>query len=60
MRPSNQTLVKKLAIVLVFKLAVLLALWWVFVRDARVPVDGNSVATQFLLPTAPTEEGTKK
>lgn len=59
MRLSNQSLVKKLATVLVFKLAVLLALWWFFVRDARVTVDGNGVATQFLLPTAPTE-GTKK
>lgn len=36
MRLSNQSLVKKLAIVLVFKLAVLLVLWWFFVRDARV------------------------
>jgi hypothetical protein len=60
MRFSDQTLVKKLAIVLVFKLAILMALWWVFVRDARVPVDGNSVATQFLQPAAPTEERTNK
>ena len=53
MNLSDQTLVKKLAIVLVLKLAVLVALWWFFVRDQRVPVDGNSVASQFLTP-APT------
>ncbi len=60
MRFPDQILIQKLAIVLVFKLAVLLALWWVFVRDARVPVDGNSVAAQFLQSAAPTEERTKK
>ena len=50
MKLSDQTLVKKLAIVLVLKLAVLVALWCLFVRDQRVTVDGNSVATKFLTP----------
>jgi hypothetical protein len=50
MNLSDQTLVKKLAIVLVLKLAVLVALWWFFVRDQRVPVDSSSVASQFLTP----------
>lgn len=41
-------LVKKLAVVLLIKLALLTALWWGFVRDQRVTVDTNSVAAQFL------------
>jgi hypothetical protein len=60
MRFSDQILIRKLAIVLVFKLAILLALWWVFVRDARVPVDGNSVAAQFLQSAELAVKGSKK
>jgi hypothetical protein len=48
MKPLDKTLVKKLALVLVIKLAVLMALWLVFVRDQRVPVDADGVAAQFL------------
>lgn len=44
----NKTLVRKLAVVLVLKLIVLMALWWFFVREQQVKVDGNSVAAQFL------------
>ncbi|WP_394757683.1 cytochrome oxidase putative small subunit CydP [Rhodoferax sp.] len=39
------------------KLAVLTALWWGFVREQRVHVDGDSVAAQFLLPVAKPAEG---
>ena len=48
MNPQDKTLVRKLAVVLLIKLAVLAALWWGFVRDQRVAVDDNGVATQFL------------
>ena len=47
---QDRTLVRKLAVVLVIKLAVLMALWWYFVRDQRVSVDGEGVATQLLGP----------
>jgi len=47
---QDRALVKKLALVLVIKLALLIALWWVFVRDQRVSVDGEGVATQLLGP----------
>jgi hypothetical protein len=60
MRFSDQILIRKLAIVMVFKLAILLALWWVFVRDAHVPVDGRSVAAQLLQPATLTVKGSKK
>ncbi|MGQ9723834.1 MAG: cytochrome oxidase putative small subunit CydP [Tepidimonas sp.] len=48
MNPLDQTLVRKLAIVLVIKLAVLVGLWWVFVREYRVTPQESSVATQLL------------
>ncbi|WP_431149769.1 cytochrome oxidase putative small subunit CydP [Acidovorax facilis] len=44
----DRLLVRKLAVVLVIKLAVLTGLWWGFVRDQRVPVDTDSAATQML------------
>lgn len=50
MKPHDKTLVKKLATVLVIKLAVLLALWWGFVRDERVTVDGEAAAARLLGP----------
>jgi len=40
--------VRKLAIVLLVKLVVLLALWWIFVREQRVAVDADAAATQLL------------
>jgi hypothetical protein len=48
MKPLNSTLIRKLALVLVIKLAALFLLWWGFVRVAHVRVDGDSVAAQFL------------
>lgn len=55
----DQTLVRKLAVVLVIKLAVLTGLWWGFVREQRVPVDTDSAALQMLgsrpVPTDPEE-----
>lgn len=45
---QDQTLVRKLAVVLVIKLAVLTGLWWGFVREQRVPVDTDSAAQQLL------------
>lgn len=48
MKTLDKTLVRKLAVVLVLKLAVLAVLWWGFVREQRVTVDGDSVAAQFL------------
>ena len=44
----DRPLVRKLAVVLVIKLAVLTGLWWGFVRDQRVPVDTDSAAMQML------------
>jgi hypothetical protein len=59
MNLSDKTLVKKLVTVLVIKLVALVALWWFFVRDQHVPVDGNRVATQFLVPAPTKAKGTQ-
>ena len=48
MKPLDRKLVRKLSLVLLVKLAVLVVLWWGFVREQRVVVDGNSVAAQFI------------
>jgi len=48
MKPHDRPLLEKLAIVLALKLVVLTALWWGFVRDQRVPVNGDRVAAQLL------------
>ena len=56
---SDKTLVRKLAIVLVLKLTVLMALWWFFVRENRVTVDECSAATQFLTSTPDTTPRTQ-
>ena len=59
MNLSDKNLVNKLAIAVVLKLAILLALWWVFVRDQRLTVDVNSVAAQFLTRAPTTAQGSK-
>jgi hypothetical protein len=44
----DKTLARKLALVLLLKLALLMALWWGFVREQRVTVDADKVAAQLL------------
>jgi len=44
----DRSLIRKLAVVLVVKLAVLTGLWWGFVREQRLPVDAQDVAAQLL------------
>jgi len=59
MKSRDRNLVRKLAVVLILKLAVLMALWLGFVREQRVHVDGDSVAAQFLQPVATPAKGEK-
>ena len=60
MNVSNKYLVNKLAIALVLKLVILMALWWVLVRDQHVAVDDNVVAAQLLQPALASTQGTNK
>ena len=44
MKADHDTLVRHLALAVALKLVVLSALWWAFVRDERVCVDGDRAA----------------
>ncbi len=48
MSPSDSALVRKLVIAVILKLLVLLALWWAFIREQRVEVDGRAAAAHVL------------
>jgi len=51
-RPRSAGLARPLALTLLLKALLLVALWVLFVRDARVPVDADKAATH-LLPARP-------
>jgi spore maturation protein SpmA len=55
--PRERTLARKLAIVLVVKLAMLLALWLGFVREQHMVLDADRVAAQLLHPVTTPAEG---
>ncbi|MCO5399896.1 cytochrome oxidase putative small subunit CydP [Ralstonia soli] len=57
MSPNDRRLVRHLLIVVTIKVAVLGALWWVFVRDARVPVDAERAADRLGIPPSVTAQG---
>ncbi len=44
MTPNDKRLLRHLIIAVLIKLVVLTALWWLFIRDARVSVDSERVA----------------
>lgn len=44
MAPDDSRLLRHLATAVVVKLAVLAALWWLFVHDHRVPTDAAHTA----------------
>jgi len=39
MNPHNRHLSKEIVVILIVKLIAITALWWAFIRDARVDVD---------------------
>ncbi len=55
----DKPLTRKLAIVLLLKLALLLVLWWGFVREQRVTVDADKVAAQLLKSVPTPAQGAK-
>ena len=48
MNLTDRRLVREIFIVIVVKLALITALWWVFVRDAKVSVDPSAMAAQIV------------
>ncbi|QDF97926.1 hypothetical protein CJ010_16005 [Azoarcus sp. DD4] len=51
-RATDRRLVREILVVVLVKLALLGALWWGFVREARVPVSQGEMATQLVAPPA--------
>ncbi|WP_296227102.1 cytochrome oxidase putative small subunit CydP [Ralstonia sp. UBA689] len=49
MNPNDRRLVRHLLVIVTIKVAVLGALWWVFVRDARVAVDAERAADRLIM-----------
>lgn len=51
MNLSDRRLLKHLGWAVALKLVVLTALWWAFIREARVPVDSERAALHLLPPS---------
>ncbi len=47
----DKRLLRRLAVAVLIKLALLAGLWWAFVRDARVVVDAEAIAQRLGAPT---------
>jgi len=47
MRLPDRNLRKEIVVILIVKLIAITAIWWVFIRDARVSVDVVEVAHHF-------------
>lgn len=55
--PNDRRLVRHLLIVVAIKLVALSALWWVFVRDHRVPVDAERAADRLIVTPSAAQGG---
>ena len=59
MTPSSRPLIQHLTAVIVVKMVLLTAIWWLFIRDARVDVTVEGAASRILplstepIPTEP-------
>ncbi|MCK9258979.1 MAG: hypothetical protein RBT39_03985 [Azoarcus sp.] len=49
---SDRKLVRELVLIVLIKLVLITALWWVFVREEKVPVVPDSIAARFAPPAA--------
>jgi len=47
MSPGERNLVRDIVLVVIVKLLAIAALWWYFVRDARISVDAPMAADHF-------------
>ncbi len=50
MNLTDRRLVREIVIVIIIKLMLITALWWLFVRDSKVAVDPAAMATQIAAP----------
>jgi uncharacterized protein involved in cysteine biosynthesis len=54
---DDKRLLRHLVLAVLIKLALLTALWWIFVRDAHVAVDAQSTATHLGGPAPSPSDG---
>ncbi len=52
MNPTDRRLVREITLVIVLKLILITALWWAFIRDAKVAVDPGAMAAQVVAPAS--------
>ena len=52
MNPTDRRLVREITLVIVLKLILITALWWTFIRDAKVEVDPGVMAAQVVAPAS--------
>ena len=52
MNTTDRRLVREITMVIVIKLMLITALWWAFIRDAKVPVDPSAMAAQVATPAS--------
>ena len=52
MHPTDRRLVREITVVIVVKLILITALWWAFIRDAKVAVDPGAMAAQVVAPAS--------
>lgn len=52
MNTTDRRLVREITVVIVIKLILITALWWAFIRDAKVPVDPGAMAAQVATPAS--------
>ena len=52
MTPTDRRLVREITVVIVVKLILITALWWAFIRDAKVAVDPGAMAAQVVAPAS--------
>lgn len=50
MNLADRKLVRDITFVIVIKLIFITALWWAFIRDAKVSVDAGTMASQMAAP----------
>jgi len=55
MAHDDRRLLRHLVIAVLLKLALLVALWWAFVRESRVDIDADRAAARIGAPAAPQE-----
>lgn len=52
MNPTDRRLIREITLVIVLKLILITALWWAFIRDAKVAVDPGAMATRIVAPAS--------